>query len=167
MQCSRKQDIDGIRVVYLPKYNPDFRQCLCRMMRYSGVAVTSEKKIRWCQHEYLVKISNLYPPLSSLCQRWFCQFHLFVVRPDKNWCHKIWQTVTSPPRRLRQVVFESWACICRFVKLSWVCMYVELKESAERLFFVKIIHTRMMIKLKTKYQQIVLERIRNALWSCV
>jgi hypothetical protein len=32
---------------------------------------------------------------------------------------------------------------------------------------VKRIHTRMMIKLKTKSQQIVLERIRNALWSCV
>jgi hypothetical protein len=32
---------------------------------------------------------------------------------------------------------------------------------------VKRIHTRMMIKLKTKSQQIVLERIRDALWSCV
>jgi hypothetical protein len=43
-------------------------------------------------------------------------------------------------------------------------MYVELEESAERgKFFVKRIHTRMMIKLKTKSQQIVLERIHNAL----
>jgi hypothetical protein len=42
-------------------------------------------------------------------------------------------------------------------------MYVELEESAERLFFVKRIHTRMMIKLKTKHQQIELERIRDAL----
>jgi hypothetical protein len=32
---------------------------------------------------------------------------------------------------------------------------------------VKRIHTRMMIKLKTKHQQIELERIRDALWSCV
>jgi hypothetical protein len=35
--------------------------------------------------------------------------------------------------------------------------------SRETVFFVKRIHTRMMIKLKTKSQQIVLERIRDAL----
>ena len=42
-------------------------------------------------------------------------------------------------------------------------MYVEMEESDERLLFVKRIHTPMMIKLKTKSQQIVLERIRDAL----
>jgi hypothetical protein len=53
MQCIRKQDIDGMRDVDLPKYTPDFGQCLCCMLCYSGEAVTSEKQIRWCQYEYL------------------------------------------------------------------------------------------------------------------